>query len=114
MKDVGEVGGSYNVFLHTSLPPELRSYDPDKETYDSSQTAFKQVFPRGFAIEILQVYSGPPVIAYKFRHWGHMEGSYKGHLATGNLVEMYGVGIFEVCNFFILLNSKVIKLEKTI
>lgn len=96
LEEIGKVGGSYNVFLQTSLPPEMRFYNPDEETYDSSQTAFKQVFPRGFAVEILQVYSGPPVIAYKFRHWGYMEGSFKEHTPTGELIEMFGIAIFEV------------------
>lgn len=90
------------MFLHTSLPPALRSYDPDKETYESSQSAFKKIFSRGFAFEILQVYSGPPVIAYKFRHWGYMDAAFKDYPATGDLIEMYGIGVMEVCNFLII------------
>ncbi|KAK4390987.1 Pathogen-related protein [Sesamum angolense] len=105
-EEVGKVGGSYNVFLQTSLPPALRSYDPDQESYESSQSAFKTVFPRGFALEILQVYSGPPVIAYKFRHWGYMEGPFQGHAPTGELVELFGTAIFELDE-----NSKVVKVE---
>lgn len=84
------------MFLQTSLPPALRLYNPDEETYESSQSAFKQVFPRGFAFEILQVYSGPPVIAYKFRHWGYFEGSFKQYAPTGDLVELFGISIVEV------------------
>ncbi|KAL0438198.1 UNVERIFIED_CONTAM: Pathogen-related protein [Sesamum latifolium] len=105
LEDVGRIGGSYNVFLQTSLPPALRSYDPDQETYESSQSAFKRVFPRGFAVEILQVYSGPPVIAYKFRHWGYMEGPFQGYAPTGELVEFFGTAIIE------MENSKVVKVE---
>lgn len=96
MEDAAKVGGSYNMFLHTSLPASMRVYNPDEETYTSSQTAFHKIFPRGFAVEILQVYSGPPVIAYKFRHWGYMEGPFKGYPPTGELVEIFGIGIFEV------------------
>ncbi|KAI3464627.1 hypothetical protein Pfo_021290 [Paulownia fortunei] len=106
LEEIGKVGGSYNVFLQTSLPPPLRFYNPDEETYDSSQTAFKEVFPRGFAIEILQVYSGPPVIAYKFRHWGYMEGSFKGLAPTGELIEIFGTAIFELNE-----ESKVVKVD---
>ncbi|KAL2232277.1 pathogen-related protein-like [Sesamum indicum] len=106
LEEVGKVGGSYNVFLQTSLPPALRSYDPDQESYESSQSAFKTVFPRGFAVEILQVYSGPPVIAYKFRHWGYMEGPFQGHAPTGELVEFFGTAIFELDE-----NSKVVKVD---
>ncbi|XP_073305361.1 pathogen-related protein-like isoform X2 [Primulina huaijiensis] len=106
LQDIVKVGGSYNMFLHTSLPPSLRFYDPDQETYDSSQTTFKAVFPRGFALEILQVYSGPPVVCYKFRHWGYMEGPFKGYEPTGELVEFFGTAVFELDE-----NSKVVKVE---
>ncbi|GER47856.1 pathogenesis-related family protein [Striga asiatica] len=106
LEEVGKIGGSYQIFLQTSLPPELRMYNPDNETYDSSQTAFKQVFPRGFAVEILEVYSGPPVIAYKFRHWGYFEGSFKGHAPTGELVEIFGMSIVEMNE-----EKKIVKIE---
>ncbi|KAI5311936.1 hypothetical protein L3X38_041109 [Prunus dulcis] len=63
---------------------------------NSSHRAFTTTFPRGFAVEILQVYSGPPQIVYKFRHWAYMEGPFKGHAPTGELVEFYGMAIFGV------------------
>ncbi|KAM3711560.1 hypothetical protein ACB098_01G118800 [Castanea mollissima] len=86
----------YNFLLQTSLPEKLRVYNPAEETADSSHVAFTTAFPRGFAVEILQVYSGPPVIVYKFRHWGYMEGPFKGHAPTGEMVELFGIGIFEL------------------
>ncbi|NP_001312076.1 pathogen-related protein-like [Nicotiana tabacum] len=91
-----KLGGSYNIFLQTSLPESLRIYNPDEETFESSQKVFRSIFLRGFAIEILHVYSGPPEIVYKFRHWGYMEGPFKGHASTGGLVELFGIGIFEL------------------
>ncbi|KAL6515456.1 hypothetical protein OROHE_018490 [Orobanche hederae] len=106
LEEVKEIGGSYQVFLQTSLPPALRLYNPDEETYESSQSAFKQVFPRGFAFEILQVYSGPPVIAYKFRHWGYFEGSFKEYASTGDLVELFGISIVEMNE-----EKKIVKVE---
>lgn len=106
LEEVGKVGGSYNVFLHTSLPPALRFYDPDQETYASSQKAFMTTFPRGFAVEILEVYSGPPLITYKFRHWGYMEGPFKGHASTGELVEFFGIAIHQLDE-----NSKIVRVE---
>ncbi|KAF3321680.1 pathogen-related protein-like protein [Carex littledalei] len=96
MKQLGEIGGGYNFFLQTSLPDELKIYDPKKETEDSSMNAFMTTFPRGFAIEILHVYSGPPNIVYKFRHWSYMEGPFLGHAPTGKKVEFYGMAHFEV------------------
>lgn len=106
-----KLGGSYNIFLQTSLPENVRIYNPDDETFESSQNLFRSIFLRGFAIEILHVYSGPPGIVYKFRHWGYMDAPFKGHTPTGQLVELFGIGTFEVINqkniyisLFIFLN----------
>ncbi|KAJ0025323.1 hypothetical protein Pint_07981 [Pistacia integerrima] len=106
MQEIGKLGGAYNPHLQTSLPKELRVYDPEEETSVSSHTAFTTTFPRGFALEVFQVYSGPPVIAFKFRHWGYMEGPFKGHAPTGDLIEFYGMCIFEVNE-----EMKVVKVE---
>ncbi|KAJ4751763.1 Pathogen-related protein [Rhynchospora pubera] len=95
-KQMAEIGGSYNLFLQTSLPDNLKIYDSNKETEQSSHAKFTTAFPRGFAIEILHVYSGPPNIVYKFRHWAYMEGPFKGHAPTGKKVEFYGMAHFEV------------------
>ncbi|MBA0765024.1 hypothetical protein Gotri_014287 [Gossypium trilobum] len=91
-----KLGGGYNPQLQTSLPEELRCYDPEKETDESSCKAFVTTFPRGFAFEVLKVYTGPPEIVLKFRHWGYNEGPFKGHAPTGDLVEFYGVAIYQV------------------
>ncbi|KAL7245987.1 hypothetical protein ACSBR2_001172 [Camellia fascicularis] len=68
--------------------------------------AFTTTFPRGFAIEVLQVYLGPPVIVFKFRHWGFMEGPFKGYAPTGEKIELYGMAIFELNE-----ESKIVKVE---
>ncbi|ONH89870.1 hypothetical protein PRUPE_8G020900 [Prunus persica] len=103
---MGKLGGGYNPLLQTSLPEHLRGYNPEKETSESSHKAFTTTFPRGFALEILQVYSGPPEIVYKFRHWGYVEGPFKGHAPTGELVEVYGMSIFTVDE-----HNKIVKIE---
>jgi hypothetical protein len=96
LEEIGKLGGGYNPLLQTSLPEKFRAYNPDGETAESSHRTFTTTFPRGFALEILHVYSGPPVIVYKFRHWGYVEGPFKGHAPTGERVELYGLAIFEV------------------
>ncbi|KAG6432552.1 hypothetical protein SASPL_104132 [Salvia splendens] len=53
-------------------------------TLDSAHRAFT------FTLEIVEVFSGRPVIVYKFRHWGFMEGPFKGHPPTGDMVEFFG------------------------
>lgn len=71
-------------------------YNPADETAQTSHLAFTTAFPRGFAVEILHVYTGPPLIVYKFRHWGFMEGPFKGHAPTGEMVEFFGMSVVEV------------------
>jgi hypothetical protein len=84
-KEATAIGG-YNALLATTLPPEHRIYDPDRETDESGMSTCLTAFPRGFAIEVLQVYSGPPRIAFKFRHWGYMEGRSRGTLLTASVL----------------------------
>ncbi|XP_068325296.1 pathogen-related protein-like [Pyrus communis] len=106
IEEIGKIGGGYNSFLQTSLPEKLRGYNPDEETAESSLKSFTTTFPRGFALEVLQVYSGPPEIIYKFRHWGYMEGPFKGHAPTGEMVEFFGMAIFTVDE-----HKKIVKVE---
>ncbi|XVF78857.1 hypothetical protein PTKIN_Ptkin14bG0171100 [Pterospermum kingtungense] len=88
--------GSYNALLKNSLPKEFQYYNADEESFESSHEAFRSAFPRGFAWEVISVYSGPPVIALKFRHWGIFEGPFKRHAPTGEKVEFYGLGTVKV------------------
>ncbi|KAL2245493.1 UNVERIFIED_CONTAM: Pathogen-related protein [Sesamum indicum] len=88
--------GSYNALLKSSMPEEFKYYKVEEESFESSHDAFREALPRGFAWEVLAVHSGPPVIVFKFRHWGYFEGPFKGHAPTGKMVQFYGVGILKV------------------
>ncbi|KAL8167612.1 hypothetical protein V2J09_009111 [Rumex salicifolius] len=88
--------GSYNSLLKSSLPDEFKYYKAEEESFESSHDAFRSAFPRGFPWEVTDVYSGPPLITYKFRHWGYFEGPFKGHAPTGEMVEFYGIGVMKV------------------
>lgn len=88
--------GSYNALLQTSLPEELQYYKTSMETFQSSHDIFRTCFPRGFAWEVLQVYTGPPLVTFKFRHWGIMEGPFKGHKPTGETLQFIGIAIAKV------------------
>ncbi|KAI3930480.1 hypothetical protein MKW98_022129 [Papaver atlanticum] len=105
LEEIGKKG-SYNLFLQTSLPEKYRVYNPSEETISSANKIFATTFPRGFALEIMQVYSGPPVIVYKFRHWGFMEGPFKGRAPTGEKAEFYAIGIFTLDE-----HKKIVKVE---
>ncbi|KAF5183722.1 Pathogen-related protein, partial [Thalictrum thalictroides] len=88
--------GSYNALLKTSLPKKFQYYKADQESYESSHDIFRTTFPSGFAWEVISVYSGPPVVTFKFRHWGYMEGPFQGHAPTGEKVEFFGLAVLKV------------------
>lgn len=85
--------GSYNALM---AGDQYKNYLASKETFESSHEIFRTVFPGGFAWEVLEVYSGPPKVVFKFRHWGVVEGPYKGHSPTGAIAESIGICIAEV------------------
>ena len=88
--------GTYNALLQNSLPKEFQYYKADEESFESSHDVFRSAFPRGFAWEVISVYSGPPEIAFKFRHWGYFEGPFKGRAHTGEVVQFYGLATLKV------------------
>merc|ERR1712196_82268 len=49
----------------------------------------------------MQVYSGPPTVAFKWRHWGKFSGQYTDsddvvHEGTGAQVELFGICVARV------------------
>lgn len=65
--------GTYNALLDNR--PVEGVYDPKVEGLHGSHKLFKRVMPV-FSWEVVEVYSGPPVVAFKWRHWGQMTGKY--------------------------------------
>lgn len=95
--------GSYNWLLQT-VSKEL--YDPDNFSFESSHKTFRSAFVDGFAWEVLKVFSGPPKVAFMWRHWGAFTGEYKGRKGNGEVIEMYGFTIANVTD-----DLKITKLE---
>ncbi|KAI9725716.1 MAG: hypothetical protein M1828_002599 [Chrysothrix sp. TS-e1954] len=79
--------GTYNAII--DKPNEY--YSPRHSDFASSHKTFKRMMPT-FAWEVLEVYSGPPTVAFKWRHWGVMEKDYVGFNATGEKVSVKGHG----------------------
>ncbi|KAK9688776.1 hypothetical protein RND81_09G010300 [Saponaria officinalis] len=88
--------GSYNALLKSTMPNKYKYYKVEEESFETSHEVFRKALPRGFAWEVISVYSPPPIIAFKFRHWGFFEGPFKSHAPTGDLVEFYGLGVLKV------------------
>jgi hypothetical protein len=62
--------GTYNALLTPSS-----YYDPINNDFETSHKAFKRMMPT-FAWEVKEVYTGPPVVIFKWRHWGYMVNDY--------------------------------------
>ena len=88
--DIAEQG-SYNVLIGDSA-----FYRRDEETFASQHHVFHTALPGGFFWEVLEVLTPPPVITFRWRHWGDFTGEYKGHAPTGERLEMFGISIARV------------------
>jgi hypothetical protein len=80
--------GSYNILIGDNA-----YYSAAEETFASSHETFHAAFPGGFLWEVLEVYSPPPVVSFKWRHFGRFAGPYKGFSPTGETIEMFGVSV---------------------
>ncbi|ABA22321.1 pathogenesis related protein-like protein [Trichormus variabilis ATCC 29413] len=93
--------GTYNLFMADS-----EHYKASQESFESSAKLFHTTFPQGFPWEVLEVYSGPPTVTFKWRHWGHFQGAYKDYAPTGETVEIIGLSVAHVTD-----DLKIISLE---
>lgn len=93
--------GTYNLFMADS-----ENYKASEENFESSAKLFHTTFPQGFPWEVLEVYSGPPTVTFKWRHWGHFQGQYKDFAPTGETVEIIGISVAHVTD-----DLKIISLE---
>lgn len=64
--------GTYNAIIAAN-----DFYSPEKSNFASSHKTFKRMMPT-FAWEVVEVYSGPPVVSFRWRHWGLMQNDYVG------------------------------------
>lgn len=64
--------GTYNAIIASN-----EFYSPENSDFASSHKTFKRMMPT-FAWEVVEVYSGPPRVAFKWRHWGQMKNDYVG------------------------------------
>ncbi|KAJ9485291.1 hypothetical protein VN97_g8054 [Penicillium thymicola] len=78
--------GTYNALLTAS-----QYYDPAHNNFNDSHKSFKRMMPT-FAWEVLEVYSGPPVVAFRWRHWGEMKNDYVGYNSSSEKVKVEAHG----------------------
>ncbi|KAL9109510.1 MAG: hypothetical protein Q9227_005845 [Pyrenula ochraceoflavens] len=91
--------GTYNAII---APNEY--YSPETSDFASSHKTFKRMMPT-FAWEVLEVYSPPPRVAFRWRHWGTMKNDYVGFndkgekitaKAHGGQIDIQGVTVAQV------------------
>jgi hypothetical protein len=91
--------GTYNAIIEGN-----EYYCPMRSSFDASHKTFKRMMPT-FAWEVLEVYAGPPKVAFKWRHWGTMKEDYtglnnKGEKVTikahGGPIDIEGIVVAEV------------------
>jgi len=83
--------GPYNLLLG-----ETKDYSGSSQSFEDSNKTFSATFTEGFAWEVLEVYSGPPNVVFKWRHFGPYTGTftdktgkqYKGNGEMFNLIGM--------------------------
>ncbi|KAJ7079735.1 hypothetical protein B0H15DRAFT_494235 [Mycena belliarum] len=74
--------GTYNAIIAANA-----YYSPEHSDFASSHITFKSMMPT-FAWEVLEVYSGPPQVAFRWRHWGEMKNNYEGFNDKGERVQI--------------------------
>jgi len=91
--------GTYNAIIAAN-----DFYSPENSDFSSSHKTFKRMMPT-FAWEVIEVYSGPPVVAFKWRHWGVMKNDYVGFndknekvrvKAHGKTIDIQGITVAKV------------------
>ncbi|CAF4480865.1 unnamed protein product [Rotaria sp. Silwood2] len=87
--------GTYNALIGKTT-----YYNASMLTLAESQMAFLRAFGEGFAWELIELYSGPPNVTFKWRHFGRMTGcfscpSFSGYVykaePTNKMVSIYGI-----------------------
>ncbi|KAI0399403.1 hypothetical protein F4802DRAFT_589764 [Xylaria palmicola] len=78
--------GTYNAILSPGA-----YYDPAAMDFAASHKTFKRMMPT-FAWEVLEVYTEPPVVAFKWRHWGEFKSDYSAVNAAGERVKVAANG----------------------
>ncbi|BAY30078.1 pathogenesis related protein [Nostoc carneum NIES-2107] len=93
--------GTYKLLIGNT-----KHYKATDEDFETSTNLFHTAFPDGFLWEVLEVYSAPPTITFKWRHWGHFRGNYKDYTATGQMIEVIGMSVVQVTE-----DCKILSLE---
>ncbi|RTE68355.1 hypothetical protein BHE90_017267 [Fusarium euwallaceae] len=108
-KSMAEVG-TYNALIGPN-----KYYSPEHMDFSASHKTFKRMMPT-FAWEVLEVYSGPPKVVFKWRHWGTFQNDYaakndRGERVTlksnGKVIDIKGICVAELDDEFRIVDLDV-------
>ena len=100
--------GNYDILLD-ACPAEI--WNKDKVSWEKSHDNFHDAFA-AFPWEVLEVYSGPPKVAFSWRHWGHFTVTFEANKGNGELIEVFGFGTaiindnLQLCDVDIYFNAR--------
>lgn len=94
--------GPYNLLIG-----ETPTYSSKALTFEESNKIFGSTFADGFAWECTEVLSGPPVVAFKWRHFGKFSGTFtdkNGQMYKGNggMLNLLGMCIAKVSDKLVI------------
>ena len=102
--------GTYNVLIGETL-----YYHAQKMSFEESHETFKRAFGEGFAWEVLEVYSPPPNVSFKWRHFGRMTDSFACRDLSGLVYKTEPtkrmIQIFGMCKATMSCDMKIQDLE---
>ncbi|KAJ6584046.1 hypothetical protein DFH09DRAFT_265818 [Mycena vulgaris] len=99
--------GTYNAIIAPNA-----YYSPAHSDFASSHITFKAMMPT-FAWEVLEVYSGPPQVAFRWRHWGEMKSDYDGFNDKGERVTIKAHGgVLEIQGVTVAVVNDKLQLQK--
>ncbi len=78
--------GSYCCLLEGMKHPVMEM------NFDEGTEYFEEKFKTGFAWEVIKVFSGPPKVAFSWRHWAHLDTKslQEEEDGKGKLLEVFG------------------------
>jgi hypothetical protein len=100
---------------YTALIGETNYYNPALINFEESHAVFKTALGEGFAWEVIEVYSGPPNISFKWRHFGRMTDSFSctgisGYAYTSNATHKM-INLFGMCKATVTSDLKIQDLQ---
>ncbi|DBB08879.1 hypothetical protein WJX82_007642 [Trebouxia sp. C0006] len=104
------------IGTYSALIGDQALFCSSKISFEESHKTFRRSLAEGYSWEVLEVWSGPPKVAFKWRHWGKMTGPLTCPLHNGlrmvaqptnEVVSLTGVAFCTLSDKFQIQNLEV-------